>query len=204
MKIEWMLVSKLVPWEHNPRKNNGAIEIVAKLIEQHGFTNPILVNQDNVICAGHTRLEAAKKLDMLEVPVYRKNMTEEEFRQINLSDNKSSELAKWDKKLLKQTMEVLAQLNKIPPGFSDSEIDKIFGHNHSETHSTETEGSEDINPDALEKKMTFVFNAKEHRLISSKLKAIKKEHGLPTIAHALMKGLENHKGLSSPRLRKAQ
>jgi len=50
--------------------------------------------------------------------------------------------------------------------------------------------------------MTFVFNGKEHRQVSSKLKAIKKEHGLRTIADALIKSLEPYKGLSGPRLRK--
>ena len=68
MEIINMLLTDLVPYEKNPRKNDEAVKYVAESIRQFGFKVPIIVDKDGVIVAGHTRYKAAKKLKFKEVP----------------------------------------------------------------------------------------------------------------------------------------
>jgi len=67
--LEWVPISEVIPYEKNPRKNDQAVSIVAQSIKDFGFRVPIIIDKDNVIIAGHTRLKAAIKLEMNEVPV---------------------------------------------------------------------------------------------------------------------------------------
>jgi len=69
LNVEYMGIETLIPYINNPRKNDKAIDIVAESIQEFGFKNPIIVDKDNIIVAGHTRYEASKKLDLKEVPV---------------------------------------------------------------------------------------------------------------------------------------
>lgn len=208
IEIEWISVHDIKPWDDNPRDNKTAIPVIAKSIEKNGWTSSILINQDNMICCGHTRWLAAKSLNILKIPCVRKIMTESEFREINIEDNKTGQIAKWDRPKLRHLMELMDAINNPPLGFCDAEVDKVFGHSHNETHSTNADfgdaGTMDdsLDENAIEKKMTFIFTGKEHRKVTNKLRAVKKEHDLATIAHALMKVLENVKGSAGPRLKK--
>ncbi len=210
IEVEHVLIHDLKPYEHNPRKNEDAIEAVKASIEKHGFLQPLLIDQDNRICAGHSRWAAAKDLNMIKIPCVRKEMSDGEFIDYNLADNKTGELSKWDNKKLRKCMTLLEEITDIQvPGFQDKDIDKIFGHKHSETHGSSQadfgeSGTVDdtIDEEALVKSMTFKLNGKEHRIITSKLQAIKKEHGLRTLADSLLKALENHKGLTDTKIRK--
>ena len=69
LKIIYKKINELKPYRNNPRNNKQAIEPVAQSIQQFGFRNPIIIDKDNVIVAGHTRYEAAKKLGLVEVPL---------------------------------------------------------------------------------------------------------------------------------------
>ncbi len=69
MKIETILISHIIPYEDNPRKNKNAIDKVAASIKEFGFKQPIVVDRDGVIIAGHTRHKAAIQLGLTEVPV---------------------------------------------------------------------------------------------------------------------------------------
>ena len=64
-----MKVADLIPYENNPRDNDSAVDAVANSIKEFGFLVPIVVDKDNVIAAGHTRLKAANSLGMETVPV---------------------------------------------------------------------------------------------------------------------------------------
>lgn len=100
-EIQMISVSKLKPYERNPRKNDGAVDAVAESIRQFGFKVPIVVDSDMVIITGHTRLKAAKRLKMKQVPVIiADDLTEEQAQAFRLADNKTSELAFWDTQLL--------------------------------------------------------------------------------------------------------
>ena len=64
LQITYLPVEGLKPYENNPRKNKKVVEIVKKSIQAFGFKNPIIIDKNNVIIAGHTRLEAAKQLNL--------------------------------------------------------------------------------------------------------------------------------------------
>ena len=69
MKIQMWGVDKVIPYKRNPRRNDDAVEKVAASIKEFGFKQPIVVDKDSVIIVGHTRLLAALRLGVKEVPV---------------------------------------------------------------------------------------------------------------------------------------
>ena len=91
-------VSELVPYEKNPRKiSEDAINAVAESIQEFGFKNPILIDKNNVIVAGHTRRLASLKLGLEEVPcVVVDDVSPQQIKALRLADNKTNELAGWD------------------------------------------------------------------------------------------------------------
>ena len=96
-----MSVDDLTPYENNPRINDKAVEYVANSIKEFGFKVPIVVDENNIIVAGHTRLKASKKLGLEQVPVIvASDLTDEKVRAFRLADNKVSELAEWDEEKL--------------------------------------------------------------------------------------------------------
>jgi DNA modification methylase len=101
MKIEMWPLANVKPYEKNPRKNENAIEAVAKSIAEFGFRVPIVVDGDGVVIAGHTRLKAAEKLGLAEVPVHvARELPPEKVRALRIADNKLHELSTWDMELL--------------------------------------------------------------------------------------------------------
>lgn len=123
MEIKMMKTSELIPYINNPRKNDHAVDAVASSINNFGFKVPIVVDGDNEIVNGHTRLKAAKKLGLTEVPVIvADDLTEEQIRAFRLADNKVSELAEWDMDALKVEMEQIT-MNMQQFGF-DVELEE--------------------------------------------------------------------------------
>lgn len=101
VQLEYVDITDLQPYPYNPRLNEGAVDSLANSIRSFGFLVPVVIDADNVVVAGHTRIEAAKKLGMLEVPSLRAtHLTEEQVNAFRLIDNKVAELAKWDFDLL--------------------------------------------------------------------------------------------------------
>lgn len=97
MTIKQILTDKLIPYENNPRNNDGAVDAVAASIKEFGFKAPIIVDKDMVVVAGHTRLKAAKKLGLEKVPcIIADDLTDEQIKAFRLADNKTAELAEWD------------------------------------------------------------------------------------------------------------
>lgn len=107
-EIEWMPIGCIKPYDRNPRKNDGAVEALANSITEFGFKNPIIVDKDLVIIAGHTRLKAAELLGLKEVPVVvASDLSEAQTRAYRLADNKIGELAEWDDDLLQEELDAL-------------------------------------------------------------------------------------------------
>ena len=118
MKIEYQRTDALIPYENNPRINDGAVEAVAASIKEFGFKNPIIVDKNNVIICGHTRLQAAKKLGLEEVPTIRaEDLTEEQVRAFRLADNKTAELADTDFDLLEEELKKIKRIDMSSFGF---------------------------------------------------------------------------------------
>lgn len=107
-QIVYKKVSELKLNPNNPRKNDDAVDVIAKSIEKYGFKNPLIIDENNVVWCGNTRLKASKKLKLKEVPcIIASDLTEEQIRELALIDNKSGEVADWDYDLLKEELSVL-------------------------------------------------------------------------------------------------
>ena len=101
MKIIEKKLSELKPYENNPRKNEDAVEYVANSIKEFGIKQPIVIDKNNVIVAGHTRYLAAKQLKIKTFPcVMADDLTDEQIKAYRLADNKTGEMAGWDFPLL--------------------------------------------------------------------------------------------------------
>lgn len=105
MQIIEKKIEELIPYENNPRKNENAIQFVANSIKEFGFKVPIVIDKNNTIVAGHTRLLASKKLGIETVPcIIADDLNEEQIKAFRLADNKVSEFSEWNRELLKKEL----------------------------------------------------------------------------------------------------
>lgn len=118
MELLNIKTSKLIPYEKNPRKNDEAAEMVANSIREFGFKVPIVIDRNYVVVCGHTRLKAAKKLNIREVPcIMADDLTDEQIKAFRLADNKVSESAEWDFDLLDEELDDLFDFDMGQFGF---------------------------------------------------------------------------------------
>ncbi len=133
MDIILKKVKDLKPYEKNPRKNEEAVKYVANSIKEFGFKVPIVINKDNIIVAGHTRLLAAKELELTEVPcIVADDLTDEQIKAFRLADNKVSEKSGWDFDLLNDELNDLSDFDMSSFGFEDLEeldLEAFFENN---------------------------------------------------------------------------
>ena len=125
-------VDRLIPYARNARTHSEEqIEQIACSIREFGFTNPILVDTDAGILAGHARLLAARRVGLSEVPVILlDHLTETQKRAYILADNKLALNAGWDDELLAKELAALAAdgLDRSLTGFSDEELAALLQH----------------------------------------------------------------------------
>ena len=102
LKIEYLPVKSLLAYEKNARTHSpDQVDQIAASIQEFGFTNPILIDEKNIIIAGHGRVEAAKKLNLQQVPVIvLHGLTDLQRRAYVLADNRIALNAGWDENLL--------------------------------------------------------------------------------------------------------
>ena len=120
-EVQTVSIGKLRPYWNNPRII-GDVSEVARSIEEFGFRNPIIVDKDMVVVAGHARLMAASMLMMGEVPIIvADDLTPDQARAYRLADNKTGELAKWDDAKLKEELEAIMGVDMSELGFDGPE-----------------------------------------------------------------------------------
>ena len=118
MEVKLVKIVDIRPYDRNPRNNDGAVDAVAASIQEFGWQQPIVVDRDGVIIAGHTRYKAAQKLKCKEVPVVvAENLTDEQVKAYRLADNKTGELAGWDFSALEEELAGLAEIDMQQFGF---------------------------------------------------------------------------------------
>jgi DNA modification methylase len=133
LKIEMRPIAVLKPYAHNPRTHSARqVRQLADSIQQFGFTNPILLDPENGVIAGHGRIEAAKLMGLEAVPTIRLDeMSEAQKRAYVLADNKLAENAGWDRQLLALELQYLSKLDLdfdlSVTGFATAEIDLLIG-----------------------------------------------------------------------------
>ena len=123
MNIVNKKIGELKPYENNPRHNENAVPYVVESIKRYGFKNPIIIDKDNVIVAGHTRYLASKELGLNEVPcIVADDLTEDEIKEFRLVDNRTAEMSDWDDELLASELEDI-DFGDFDFGFEVEEID---------------------------------------------------------------------------------
>lgn len=129
-KIEYINVDKLSAYETNSRTHSDdQIKQIADSINEFGFTNPVLIDQDGTIIAGHGRVQAAKKIGMDEVPCIRlSHLSEAQRKAYVIADNKLALNAGWDMDMLKLEIEELNNLHFdiALTGFDEQEIKDLL------------------------------------------------------------------------------
>lgn len=158
-KIVYKKVSELKLNEKNPRKNDNAVDAVAKSIQEFGFKNPLIIDKDNKVWCGNTRLKASKKLGLKTVPcIVAEDLTEEQIRKYALLDNKTNELAEWDLDLLSLELKDL--------DLSDFDLD--WGIEELEPEKEVEEDNFDVDsaiPEEPKAKLGDIYQLGEHRLM---------------------------------------
>lgn len=132
LEVAQRAIADLCPRKGNPRTHSKKqLEQLARSIAKFGFTNPVLIDDEDGIIAGHGRLEAAKMLGMAEVPAIRlNNMSKADIRAYVIADNRLAENAGWDRDLLRVEFQYLAELefdfDLTVTGFELPEIDILI------------------------------------------------------------------------------
>jgi len=178
MKIEQRLISELIPYANNARTHNAEqITQIASSIKEFGFNNPILIDKDNGIIAGHGRLEAAKKLNLTEAPTIRlDHLTNAQRKAFMLADNRIAVNSDWDTELLSLELKDLdAEFDLTMLGFDEKELAALL-------NPEQVEGltDEDAVPDVPEEpttKLGDIYQLGNHRLMcgdSTSIDAVEK------------------------------
>jgi len=108
MKLQKLKLADIKPYENNPRKNDDAVNAVAESIRQCSYITPIIVDEDYVIIAGHTRYKALMALGESEAEcLICDGLTEEQKKKYRFLDNKTGEKATWDLMKLEVELEGL-------------------------------------------------------------------------------------------------
>lgn len=128
--IKEVETSELKPYKNNSRiHEENQVEQIAKSIEKFGFTQPILIDDGNVVLAGHGRLMAAQKLGLKTVPVIvLDGLSDSQKKAYVIADNKIGQNSKWNNEILRIEIEDIAS-NGFDVGvlaFNDKEMTKLF------------------------------------------------------------------------------
>lgn len=129
MKVELIDIGRVIPYARNPRRNEAAIIKVAASIKEYGFRQPIVVDEEMVIIAGHTRLQAAQQLGLTKVPVHiATGLTNTQIKAYRLADNRTAQEAEWDDELLGLELGELAEqgFDLDLTGFEAQELEKLL------------------------------------------------------------------------------
>ena len=175
MKIETVSIEKIIPYARNPRNNEHAVAKVAGSIKEFGWQQPIVVDKDYVIVAGHTRLLAAQQLGMKEIPIkIADDLTPAQIKAFRLADNRTHEESEWiDDLLAIELIEIRDMGYDLEiTGFDPDELDKLL--------SGDSDGltDEDAVPEVEEKVITQpgdIWVCGNHRLLcgdSNDMKAV--------------------------------
>ena len=150
MDVVELPLGQIIPYARNPRRNEQAIATVAASIQEFGWRQPIVVDEDHVVLAGHTRLAAAQQLGLDTAPVHvAKGLSEAQARAFRIMDNRSSENAEWDEGLLNLELADLleAEFDLGLTGFSEDELNALMSS--LEDDGGPQEGEDDV-PDTPE------------------------------------------------------
>ena len=119
MNVSELDVSLIIPYEKNAKMHpDTQVEHIANSIKEFGFTQPLVVDKNNVLIIGHGRLMASKKLGITKVPVVKiEDLTEEQVKALRLADNRTNE-SEWNLPLLAEEMDDILNIDMSDFGFN--------------------------------------------------------------------------------------
>ena len=119
LNIVYKPIKELKPYKKNAKKHSKEqVEQIANSIKEFGFTQPVIIDKNNSVVAGHGRILGAKKAGLKQVPtVCLEDLTEEQIKAYRLVDNKLNE-SEWDSDLLKQSLDEIAEMDMEVFGFT--------------------------------------------------------------------------------------
>lgn len=133
-------INSIIPYENNPRNNDNAVNAVANSIKEFGWQQPIVVDKNNVIIIGHTRLKAAQQLGLKTVPVLiADDLPPNKVKALRLADNKTAELADWDEDLLFEELQDIGDIDMSDFGFDDFDDEPELPSDFFEEQQTNTD-----------------------------------------------------------------
>jgi hypothetical protein len=129
-QIHQVPIKKIKPWENNARTHSEyQIQLLAKAIEEFGFTTPVLMKSNGTLVAGHGRVEAAKLVGMNSVPaIWVDHLSDRQIRALVIADNKIASLSGWDYEKLAEEISALAEVeyDLELTGLDEQEIDQML------------------------------------------------------------------------------
>src|SRR5438552_2403112 len=129
MQVTLTSIERIIPYARNPRKNDEAVAKVAASIKEFGWRQPIVVDEKMVVVAGHTRLLAARQLELESVPVHiAVGLSDAQIKAYRLADNRTHEDSEWDEELLGLELGELQDSNfdlKLT-GFDQEELEELL------------------------------------------------------------------------------
>jgi DNA modification methylase len=166
-KIEWLSVETLIPYAKNARTHSDEqVAQIAGSIKEFGFNNPVLVDKDNSVIAGHGRLMAARKLGMDKVPVVQLgHMTEAQRKAYVLADNRIALNSGWDTGMLTLELQDLKDdIDLSLLGFDPDELDALLNPIEETEGLTDEDAVPDV-PDEPKTKLGDIYILGNHRLM---------------------------------------
>ncbi len=165
-RLELIAIDKLIPYANNARTHSDdQIKKIQASLREFGFVNPVLIDKDCGIIAGHGRVEAAKREGITEVPcVWVEHLTEAQKKAYILADNRLAEDAGWDMELLSIELEELQELDFDIglTGFNSDELSDIFGEE--ELEAVEDDYEVEL-PEEPKTKLGDIYQLGRHRLM---------------------------------------
>lgn len=160
MQIIEKPIEEIQPYEDNPRHNEGAVDAVAASIKEFGFKVPVILDDNGVVIAGHTRILAAQKLGLMSVPcIVASDLSPEQVKAFRLADNKVAEIATWDNAKLAEELTALAKTD------IDMELFSFDLSEFSISPAAEDDDFEVVVPEEPRAKVGDIYQLGRHRIM---------------------------------------
>ena len=195
MKIQEIELEKIKPYENNPRKNLN-YDKVAKSIKEYGFQQPIVVDKNMSIIVGHTRYEAAKRLDLKTVPVVIAELNPLKAKAYRIADNRLNEDSKWDFSLLNKEFTDLMDnhfdLDNL--GFDNKELENLITFEPEFKTDDDVPEIEDLDQDIIPSQVRMVqlfLDSETEPKFKEMLEFLKDKYKTNSITDTVYKAVEN-------------
>jgi len=195
LKIQELNIEQIKPYENNPRKNLN-YDKVAKSIKEYGFQQPIVVDKDMSIIVGHTRYEAAKRLDLKTVPVVIADLDPLKAKAYRIADNRLNEDSKWDFSVLNKEFTDLMDnhfdLDNL--GFDNKELENLITFEPEFKTDDDVPEMEDLDQDIMPSQVRMVqlfLDSETEPKFKEMLEFLKDKYKTNSITDTVYKAVEN-------------